>query len=193
MSDERERIERMRAEGKISTEEARRLMDALEKAEQKEQNISSGGIPLVEQQRLSKTAVAGALCLPAAIIVGLLAGFAAHLVSKEDHLTEGTAWIAVLSGTAVLLVGLLLGIAALLAVRREPDKLWGKGFAWVGILQLPVVWFFLFLKLLNHGSEALQSPADELYDKPASGIAQPVPPESRPERTKSIESETNTP
>ena len=78
-----------------------------------------------------------------------------------------------LSGTAILLLGLTLGIAALVAIRGSGGRLSGRGFAWVGILQLPVVWFLLFVWLMQ-GSTA----SPELTAEPT-GVEQMNPDAAR--------------
>ncbi len=133
--------------------------------------VSAGG------PRMSKLAVTSALCLPAAIIVGILAGVLAHLASGREHPSETTAWVGVLSGTAILLIGLLLGVAAFAQIRGSDGRISGRGFAWVGVLQLPVVWFFLFVWLMQGSTAApdyRERPTehpDELRKEPAEDIS----------------------
>jgi len=118
-----------------------------------------------KERSLSKIALASALCLPAAILVGILAGVLAHMASEREHPSEATAWIGVLSGTAMLFVGLTLGIVALRAIRNQPEKLSGRGLAWIGVIQLPAVWVLLLMWLMS-GSTASEPPQRVEPDPP---------------------------
>lgn len=98
-----------------------------------------------QERRVSKLALVSALCLPAAILVGILVGVLSHRISGREHPSEATACCAVLSGTALLVAGFILGVAALRSIRSEPERLSGRQLAWVGVIQLPAVWLVLLL------------------------------------------------
>jgi len=138
VSNERERIEHLLAEGKISAEEAERLRTAMNKSE-----VRAPVAPEpVAKPRLSRLAVASALGLPAAVTAGLLVyafGLLILLVAEHADKDDVLALAAGLTGFAVLLAGAIAGIAALVAVRNAPDRLRGRGLAILGVLQLPVV------------------------------------------------------
>ncbi len=99
--------------------------------------------------RMSRLALASALCLPTAVFVGFLVGLTAHLASGRDHLTESTAWSGVLPGSAFLLAGLVMGLSSMFSIRAAAGSLKGRGLAWVGVLQLPIVWTILMGTLMQ--------------------------------------------
>ncbi|MHC4503337.1 MAG: hypothetical protein ACYTFI_08540, partial [Planctomycetota bacterium] len=128
MATERERIDKMLAEGKVSAEEAERLRAALAKADaggsdQKEDAIT--------RPRLSRFALAAALSIPAAGGLFLMAfGFGIALGTRELRAAAGGLLVAMV----VLAAGAALGIAAGIAVRREPDRLAGRRLARIAIV-----------------------------------------------------------
>ncbi len=120
MSQERERIDRLLAEGKISAEEAERLRAAMEKSEVGE----TFEVEHIERPRLSRLAVAGALCLPGALVAGLLTWVLANARCAERLLDDTTGLFV---GWAVLLIGIVLSIAALIGIRESQGELKGRG------------------------------------------------------------------
>ena len=141
-TDERTRIEALLREGKISMEESRELLDALGT------RLPEPSVMEQVQRRLSRLALASALCLPAAVLLGIFSGVLAQWALGREHHSEASVWIGVLCGTAVLITGLVLGVAALRAIRNEPGTLSGRGLAWIGVISPPVVLLLLFLGLM---------------------------------------------
>ena len=115
MSDEQERIERMLADGKISPEEAERLRRALEESEIGE----TPEVERIEPPRLSRLALAGALCLPGALVAQLL-------IAALPKPRGAETWSV---GPLVLLTGIVLSIAALITIRESHGQLTGRGLA----------------------------------------------------------------
>ncbi|MHC4247996.1 MAG: hypothetical protein ACYS9X_02600 [Planctomycetota bacterium] len=135
MTTERERIEKLLAEGKVSAEEAERLRAALDRAEREETHPPPGAREAIVKPRLSRLALAGALGLPAAGIAFLLvAGLSIAFGVRDDRAAEG----AFLVAAAVALTGVGLSIAGRVAIRRAPDELTGLRAARLGII-VPVV------------------------------------------------------
>ena len=132
MESERERIERLEAEGKISAEEAGKLKDALARAEAKE---TAADEHPVTKPRLSRLALAGFLCSPAALI--LYIGLAA--IGDAADIQAIAFWALPLSLSAVaFLTGMGLSVAGLVVTRRSPDRLRGRNLARAGLL-LPIL------------------------------------------------------
>lgn len=130
MTTERERIDKMLAEGRVSAEEAERLRAALERSEREETDSPPGPREEITRPRLSRLAVAGALGLPAAGVAALLvAGFAMIFTNREQQIVGAV----VLVGLAVLLTGMGLSIGGLVAIRRSPGALCGRKAAVFGI------------------------------------------------------------
>ena len=119
---EQERIDRLLAEGKISAEEAERLRAAVEESEADE--TSESEVESIERPRLSRLAVAGALCLPGALVAGLLTWVLANARCAERLLDDTTGLFV---GWAVLLIGIVLSIAALIGIRESQGELKGRG------------------------------------------------------------------
>ncbi|MHC5056118.1 MAG: hypothetical protein ACYTKD_15540 [Planctomycetota bacterium] len=130
MTTERERIDRMLAEGKVSAEEAQRLRAALDVSEREEAQAPAGAREAIAKPRLSRLALAGALGLPVAVVAFLLlAGIAILCGLPDDRAAEGGFLVA----AAVVLTGLGLSIAGRVAIRRAPDELRGRTLALWGI------------------------------------------------------------
>ncbi|MHC5056115.1 MAG: hypothetical protein ACYTKD_15525 [Planctomycetota bacterium] len=135
MTTERQRIEKLLADGKVSAEEAERLRAALDRAEREEAQAPPGAREAIVKPRLSRLALAGALGLPAAGIAFLLvAGLSIAFGVRDDRAAEG----ALLVAAAVALTGVGLSIAGRVAIRRAPDELTGLRAARFGIV-VPVV------------------------------------------------------
>jgi len=145
MTTERERIEKLLADGKVSPMEAERLRAALEKAERDEREKAArpgaadgdgaDRLDKIGRPRTSRLALAGVLGLPAAgvtflFVMGLAIVFGAH----GDRAVAGGLLMAV----AVALVGVGLSIAGLVVTRRQPDRFSGRRLATAGIIA-PVV------------------------------------------------------
>ncbi len=141
MSDERERIEKMAAEGKISTEEAERLKTALEKSEEKEATTPPR-VP-TEGPELSRLAVTSLVLAVAGLPLSALLG---------------------VLGLAAMLTGLVLGIVALVQIRNSGGKLYGKGFALAGLI-LPVLLvpcsILAYLCLGGNSDSGLKGPLEQ--------------------------------
>jgi len=154
MTTERERIDKMLAEGKVSAEEAERLRAALDMSERDETQTPPGQRDGITRPRLSRLALAGLICTPGAIVAALLmAAFAMVLTNRERE--SGIAVILV--GLAVLLTGIGLSIGGLVVIRRAPGELAGRKLAHLGIW-LPVVlivalfamsWVFVYLPAIR--------------------------------------------
>jgi hypothetical protein len=130
MTDERERIDKMLAEGKVSPEEAKRLLAALERSEREEAEAPPGPREEIKRPRLSRLAVAGAVALPAALGLFVTAfGFGVALGTNEELAAAGGLMVA----AVVLVAGAILSVSAALAVRRSPDALRGRRLAHIGI------------------------------------------------------------
>lgn len=131
MTTERERIEKLLADGKVSAEEAERLRAALEKSEREEAQAPRNAEEKITRPRLSKLAAAGALGLPAAVVAFLLlAGIAILCGLPDDRAAQGGLFVA----AAVILTGAGLSIAGRIAIRRAPDGLTGLRAARFGII-----------------------------------------------------------
>jgi len=131
MTDEHERIEKMRAEGKVTAEEAERLKAALGKSGEAQ---ALRRPPPVAEPVTHKLAILSALALPvgaaAAIVIGGLgASLATSRSGREIAISVGF-WLLFL----IVIVGGILGQIALSAIRREPDRFRGRGLALFGRL-----------------------------------------------------------
>jgi hypothetical protein len=82
--------------------------------------------------RLSRLALAAALCLPGAF---LATGLAIPLGGNTDVGVVCAGVVFFSLGVA----GLVLGLAALVAVRNSRQRLHGRAFAWIGLLTLPLL------------------------------------------------------
>ncbi|MHC4247997.1 MAG: SHOCT-like domain-containing protein [Planctomycetota bacterium] len=134
MATERQRIEKLLADGKVSAEEAERLLAALEKSERDDAQAAPGPREEIKKPRLSRLALAGALCMPGAFVAALLvAGFAMIFTRNEEQIVGAVALV----GLAVFLTGIGLSIGGLILIRRAPDELAGRKLAHLGIW-LPV-------------------------------------------------------
>ncbi|MHC5056117.1 MAG: hypothetical protein ACYTKD_15535 [Planctomycetota bacterium] len=166
MTTERERIEKLLADGKVSAEEAERLRAALEKAEREEARaqVTPGPRNEITTPRISRLAVAGALGLPAAGVAALLvAGFAMIFTKREEQIVGAV----VLVGLAVLLTGIGLSIGGLVAIRRSSGALCGTRAAAVGICA-PFVAGFCALAIgvgIDAYYEAQRAAARREYDE----------------------------
>lgn len=127
MSAERERIDRMQSEGKITQEEAHRLLAALDRSETPEPPPAQLALP----PRLSRLAIAGALAFPAAVIAAFLVSALARAFGATAVQAENAR---VSAEYAVLLVGIVLSISALVAIRNSQGCLAGLGLALFGII-----------------------------------------------------------
>jgi hypothetical protein len=91
--------------------------------------------------RLSKLAVAAALCLPIALLIG---GIFAALAHGSDGKWNGPVQTTgAVCFCTILLLGAVLGIAALISIRSKPNELRGKALAWIGILAPAIILLFL--------------------------------------------------
>ncbi len=126
MKDERERIEGMLSEGRISADEAEQLLAAVEKADTRQEEE-------IKKPRLSRLALAGALGLPAAVVVWLLLFGFAMIWAEGPYVEDRASAGATLVALAVMLAGLGLSIGGYVAVRRAPDELRGQKLALFGI------------------------------------------------------------
>ncbi|MHC5056114.1 MAG: SHOCT-like domain-containing protein [Planctomycetota bacterium] len=134
MTTERQRIEKLLADGKVSAEEAARLLAALDRAERDEAQAPPGPRESIAKPRLSRLALAGLLCTPGAVVAALLvAGFAMIFTRNEEQIVGAVALV----GLAVFLTGIGLSIGGLILIRRAPDELAGRKLAHLGIW-LPV-------------------------------------------------------
>jgi hypothetical protein len=153
MPEELERIEKMLADGKISPEEAERLKKAVSDAERKEVATPPRPVKRVERPRLSKMAVAGALALPAAAALAAVVGLVGTSLADSAKGREAAGAAAGAAFLVVLLTGFVLSSVGLAGIRREPDRLRGRGLAVWGLLSVAVV------PLLAVGYLALRSAA----------------------------------
>lgn len=147
MSNERERIEHLLAEGKISTEEAERLRAAMERSETRAPVAPE---PLAKP-RLSRLAVASALGLPAAVTAGLLVhllGLFILLITRHPDKNHVLDLVAVLTALVVILASAIAGIASLVAVGKTPDRLRGRGLAILGLVETAVILWALWMYML---------------------------------------------
>ncbi|MHC4253728.1 MAG: SHOCT-like domain-containing protein [Planctomycetota bacterium] len=161
MASERERIKKMLAEGKVSPEEAARLEAAIDAAEVGEGDTPArrpggtgdGGAGKMgdDEPRLSRLALASALCLPGAVVVGILVALLAQVATGGQRISEGAVALGAISGVAVLLTGFIAGIAALRSIRARPRRLRGRGLCIVGIVGLPAALVLVFLLLMAGG------------------------------------------
>ncbi|MHC4247994.1 MAG: ExbD/TolR family protein [Planctomycetota bacterium] len=135
MTTERERIEKLLADGKVSPMEAERLRAALEKSEREEAQAPPGPREAIVKPKLSRLAVAGALGLPAAVATFL---FVMGLALVFGVIEERAAGGGLMMAAAVALVGVGLSIAGLVVTRREPGRFSGRRLATAGIVA-PIV------------------------------------------------------
>ncbi|MHC5056119.1 MAG: hypothetical protein ACYTKD_15545 [Planctomycetota bacterium] len=135
MTTERERIEKLLADGKVSPMEAERLRAALEKAERDEAArpaaAGEGQADRLGRPRLSRLALAGVLGLPAAGVTFL---FVMGLAIVFGVIEERAAGGGLMMAAAVALVGVGLSIAGLVVTRRQPDRFSGRRLATAGII-----------------------------------------------------------
>jgi hypothetical protein len=95
--------------------------------------------------RLSRLALAAALCLPGAFLAYALM----IVLGGNTDVGVVCAGFALFAGGVA---GLMLGLAALIAIRNSREGLRGRAFAWIGLLTLPLLlaWttvsYILFLK-----------------------------------------------
>jgi hypothetical protein len=82
--------------------------------------------------RLSRLAVAAALCLPSEFLAWALL----IVLGGNTDIGVVCAAFALFSGGVA---GLLLGLAALVAIRNSREALRGRAFAWIGVLILPAL------------------------------------------------------
>ena len=135
MSQERERIDRLLAEGKLSAEEAERLRAALEESEAGE----TFEVEHIQPPRLSRLAVAGALCLPGAVVAGLLTSALFNTLTALGAKRIPGNDIGFLVGLAVLLTGVVLSISALVVIKVSHGELTGRGLALFGLISQSIL------------------------------------------------------
>lgn len=130
MTTERERIDKMLAEGKVSAKEAERLRAALEGSEREEMQAPPGPREEITRPRLSRLALAGALGVPAGIVTWLFVfGLGICLADDTDSIVAGAFIVAF----AVMLIFVALSAGGLVVIRQAPDKLTGRRLAHLGI------------------------------------------------------------
>ncbi|MFH1024381.1 MAG: hypothetical protein V1809_13460 [Planctomycetota bacterium] len=112
MTTERDRIEKMRTEGKITPAEAERLRAALEKADTRENETAQARRE--KRRRCVKFAVAGALALPSAAILAALVYAAGRYMASLTHVGPYTAeTLACVVFGVVTAAGAMLSLGAL--------------------------------------------------------------------------------
>jgi hypothetical protein len=90
--------------------------------------------------RLSKLALASALGLPAALVIGGVVDWLYWSISGEMRRAAiHLSWHGVLSGIAVLISGIVCGIAALGSIANSNKRLTGRGLAIFGIVAPPII------------------------------------------------------
>ncbi|MHC4503336.1 MAG: SHOCT-like domain-containing protein [Planctomycetota bacterium] len=139
MTTERERIDRMLAEGKVSAEEAERLLAALGRAEDEDADADTPPVEKIAKPRLSRLALAGALGMPAAGVAFLVVAGLGIAVGSGPRAEERALAGGALVAAAVALVGVGVSIAGLVAIRRAPGELTGRRAARLGIIVPPIV------------------------------------------------------
>ncbi|MHC5056116.1 MAG: hypothetical protein ACYTKD_15530 [Planctomycetota bacterium] len=131
MTTERERIEKLLADGKVSAKEAERLLAALDRAEREDVQATARPGREIARPRLSRLAIAGAVALPAALGLFVTAfGFGVALGTNEELAAAGGLMVAAVA----LAAGSIVSVSAALAVRRSPDTLRGRRLAHIGIV-----------------------------------------------------------
>jgi hypothetical protein len=105
-----------------------------------------------EGPRLSKLAIAAALCFPGALL-------AWAITTAAGGNTDIGVVCAGFSLFATALIGLLLGVAALINIRNALGKLRGRAFAWIGVLTLPVLLGWATVSFVSFRSAAREAHA----------------------------------
>ena len=167
MNEEKDRIERMLAEGRVTREEADGLLAALEKSQKEESFSMPGG--QTEEPRMCAAAVVGALGVPAAIVLSLILVIIDGLLSTP-HGPDGA-----VSGSSagpvfmlVMFIGFVLSIIALFQISGSRGRLRGKGLAIAGIV-MPILFLFMFAVLGSNEAVDVTppEPGESLREVPA--------------------------
>lgn len=163
MSEEKEQIEKMVSQGKITSEEGDRLMNAIDKsnaiAKTSNSNEETGN------RSLSKLAIAGMLCGPVAVLLGTLV----TTISKAAGVRYAEAeQLGTFLALALLAIGVILSISACISIKRNPEQLYGFKLGLAGIIIPLLIFAFIFLY-----STSGESPAGEIhpsgYETPPAG------------------------
>ena len=130
-----------------------------------------------ERPKLSKLAIAAALCFPVALLFGVLVG----VLSGNTDTWEVACAEAMAFCSSVALIGLLLGIAAIVVIynsRQKRQKLRGYAFAWIGVLTIPLL-LVLAATLVMFLRFSVETPLDESHTE-RKEQGEFIPPSSSP-------------
>ena len=143
METEQERIKRMLAEGKITPADAERLNLALAKSKQIQE--SPVRLDPAGATRLSKLALASTLFAAFGVFVLFLPLHNSRSLSTATSSYQETINVTPLVAGIPFLTAIVLGIIALVVIRRNSQRLHGKGLAGLGIAAAMVIALLSFV------------------------------------------------